>query len=107
MYDFLLHCSYFYPFCIIPHTVPVLCIFINSTYSVSCLQVVHTYEGHNHDVHLLLPFGQHLISVDTESQVIIWDIQTEGNTSYIWNYVMHFLISCFSDTFYICMYANK
>ncbi|WAR23311.1 WDR36-like protein [Mya arenaria] len=40
-------------------------------------QVKYTYEGHKHDVHLLLPFGQHLISVDRESTVIIWDIQSQ------------------------------
>lgn len=41
-------------------------------------QVVHTYEGHQADVHLLLPFGDHLISVDKENAVIIWDVESEG-----------------------------
>lgn len=41
-------------------------------------QVVHTYEGHQADVHLLLPFGDHLISVDKQNAVIIWDVESEG-----------------------------
>ncbi|KAL4237143.1 WD repeat-containing protein 36 [Mactra antiquata] len=41
-------------------------------------QVIHTYEGHKSDVQLLLPFGSHLISVDVDSKVIIWDIRSEG-----------------------------
>lgn len=45
-------------------------------------QVVHTYEGHTADVHLLLPFGSHLISVDNTSNVIVWDIQSEGKAHY-------------------------
>ncbi|XP_066516110.1 WD repeat-containing protein 36 [Hoplias malabaricus] len=40
-------------------------------------EVVHTYEGHQADVHLLLPFGDHLISVDKESAVIIWGVESE------------------------------
>uniref|UniRef100_A0AAY5ESF3 WDR36/Utp21 N-terminal domain-containing protein n=1 Tax=Electrophorus electricus TaxID=8005 RepID=A0AAY5ESF3_ELEEL len=40
-------------------------------------QVVHTYEGHQADVHLLLPFGDHLISVDKENVVIVWDVESE------------------------------
>lgn len=42
------------------------------------VQVVHTYEGHQADVHLLLPFGDHLISVDKGSAVIIWDVASQG-----------------------------
>lgn len=41
-------------------------------------QVVHTYIGHSTNVHLLLPFGNHLISVDEGSTVIVWDIKAEG-----------------------------
>ncbi|KAK3090298.1 hypothetical protein FSP39_010724 [Pinctada imbricata] len=41
-------------------------------------QVVHTYEGHDKDIHILLPFGNHLISVDTDSKVIIWYIENES-----------------------------
>ncbi|XP_057214990.1 WD repeat-containing protein 36 isoform X2 [Triplophysa rosa] len=40
-------------------------------------EVVHTYTGHEADVHLLLPFGDHLISVDRENVVIIWDVESE------------------------------
>ncbi|KAF5909470.1 WD repeat-containing protein 36, partial [Clarias magur] len=40
-------------------------------------EVVHTYEGHQADVHLLLPFGDHLISVDKDNAVIIWDVESE------------------------------
>lgn len=40
-------------------------------------EVVHTYIGHDGDVHLLLPFGDHLISVDKENVVIIWDVESE------------------------------
>ncbi|XP_072549023.1 WD repeat-containing protein 36 [Salminus brasiliensis] len=40
-------------------------------------EVVHTYKGHQADVHLLLPFGDHLISVDRESVVIIWDVESQ------------------------------
>ncbi|XP_077062492.1 WD repeat-containing protein 36 [Siphateles boraxobius] len=40
-------------------------------------EVVNTYKGHQADVHLLLPFGDHLISVDKDNVVIIWDIASE------------------------------
>ncbi|XP_051536737.1 WD repeat-containing protein 36-like [Myxocyprinus asiaticus] len=40
-------------------------------------EVVHTYTGHQAEVHLLLPFGDHLISVDKENVVIIWDVESE------------------------------
>uniref|UniRef100_A0A8C2FW79 WD repeat domain 36 n=1 Tax=Cyprinus carpio TaxID=7962 RepID=A0A8C2FW79_CYPCA len=40
-------------------------------------EVVHTYTGHQGDVHLLLPFGDHLISVDKDNVVIIWDVESE------------------------------
>lgn len=42
-------------------------------------QVVHTYKGHQHPVHLLLPYGKHLISVDDASCLKIWDITSEGS----------------------------
>jgi len=41
-------------------------------------QIVHTYEGHTADIHLLLPFGSHLVSIDNNSFVIISDIKSEG-----------------------------
>lgn len=37
----------------------------------------HTYKGHECPVHLLLPFGAHLLSVDENSNVMIWDIKDE------------------------------
>ncbi|XP_030624689.1 WD repeat-containing protein 36 [Chanos chanos] len=40
-------------------------------------EVVHTYNGHSADVHILLPFGDHLISVDRDNVVIIWDVEAE------------------------------
>ncbi|KAL0965784.1 hypothetical protein UPYG_G00285670 [Umbra pygmaea] len=40
-------------------------------------EVVHTYAGHEADVHLLLPFGDHVISVDRDSVVIVWDVESE------------------------------
>ena len=41
-------------------------------------QVIHTYTGHDHPVHLLLPFADHLISVDEGNHVKVWDIKSEG-----------------------------
>ncbi|XP_036385144.1 WD repeat-containing protein 36 [Megalops cyprinoides] len=40
-------------------------------------EVVHTYVGHGADVHLLLPFGDHVISVDRDNIVFIRDIESE------------------------------
>ncbi|XP_072173327.1 WD repeat-containing protein 36-like [Diadema setosum] len=40
-------------------------------------KVVHTYTGHEANVHLLLPFGDHLISADEDSCLKIWDIESE------------------------------
>ncbi|XP_051875459.1 WD repeat-containing protein 36 isoform X2 [Pristis pectinata] len=39
--------------------------------------IVHTYEGHNAAVHLLLPFGDHVISVDRDNTLIIWNVESE------------------------------
>ncbi|XP_048757531.1 WD repeat-containing protein 36-like [Ostrea edulis] len=41
-------------------------------------QLVHTFEGHTNEVHLLLPFGSHLISVDIHSNLKIWDVENGG-----------------------------
>ncbi|XP_059622050.1 WD repeat-containing protein 36 [Phlebotomus argentipes] len=41
-------------------------------------QLLHTYEGHGSNVHLLLPFGQHLVAVDEESVLRVWDIEAES-----------------------------
>ena len=42
------------------------------------LQVVHTFKGHKAEICLLQPFGDHVISVDTDSVLIIWHIYSEG-----------------------------
>lgn len=41
-------------------------------------QVIRTYEGHQSNIHLLLPFANHLISVDEDNFVKIWHIKTAG-----------------------------
>lgn len=41
-------------------------------------QLHHTYEGHGGNVQFLLPFGQHLVAVDEESVVKVWDIEAES-----------------------------
>ncbi|XP_046327932.2 WD repeat-containing protein 36-like [Haliotis rufescens] len=40
-------------------------------------KAVYTYEGHKSDVHILLPFGEHLISVEEDSHVFVWDIESQ------------------------------
>ncbi|XP_038026706.2 WD repeat-containing protein 36 isoform X1 [Anas platyrhynchos] len=40
-------------------------------------EVVHTYKGHKARIHLLQPFGDHVISVDVANVLIVWDIQSE------------------------------
>lgn len=37
----------------------------------------HTYAGHAGEIQHLLPFGSHLISVDSQSEMKVWDIETE------------------------------
>lgn len=44
----------------------------------SPFQLVHTFDGHSVEVHLLLPFGNHLISVDIHSNLKIWDVENGG-----------------------------
>ncbi|UYV82624.1 WDR36 [Cordylochernes scorpioides] len=41
------------------------------------IQIQHRYQGHQHDIHLLMPFGQHLISVDTDNCLNVWNIRDE------------------------------
>ena len=36
------------------------------------------FEGHKSNVHFILSFGSHLISVDEKSTVRIWIIETTG-----------------------------
>ncbi|XP_043480931.1 WD repeat-containing protein 36 [Leptopilina heterotoma] len=40
-------------------------------------ELVHNYKGHESTVHCLLPFGPHLLSVDEDSNVKVWDIKSE------------------------------
>lgn len=47
------------------------------------LQVVHTYKGHKARIHLLQPFGDHVISVDVANVLIVWDIQSEGERHFL------------------------
>ncbi|XP_077500929.1 LOW QUALITY PROTEIN: WD repeat-containing protein 36 [Amblyomma americanum] len=39
-------------------------------------ELQNTFSGHEHKVKLLLPFGNHLISVDESGRVIVWEIKT-------------------------------
>lgn len=41
-------------------------------------ELKHTYIGHKRSVHLMIPFGVHLISVDESSHVNVWDIKDES-----------------------------
>ncbi|CAH0553974.1 unnamed protein product [Brassicogethes aeneus] len=41
-------------------------------------ELKHTYSGHKKPVHLMIPFGVHLISVDEGSCVKVWDIKAES-----------------------------
>lgn len=41
-------------------------------------EIKHKYIGHKAKVHLLLPFGHHLISVDEDSLLKIWDKKDES-----------------------------
>lgn len=66
--------------------------------------IKHIYKGHLKNIHTLLPFGGHLISIDDDSTVKIWNIKTEDE----------YLELCFdNDAFKIsaCMhpptYMNK
>ncbi|KAF7990414.1 hypothetical protein HCN44_000219 [Aphidius gifuensis] len=40
-------------------------------------ELKHTYTGHNAPVHIILPFGPNILSVDEDSIVKVWDIRTE------------------------------
>lgn len=41
-------------------------------------EVVMRFEGHKQEVRLLLPLGDHLISVDSGGDFIVWDVQSGG-----------------------------
>ena len=40
-------------------------------------ELKHVYSGHESEVHTMMPFGPHLISVDAKSVLKVWDIKTE------------------------------
>ncbi|KAL1506183.1 hypothetical protein ABEB36_005590 [Hypothenemus hampei] len=40
-------------------------------------ELQHTYKGHNHEVTHMIPFGAHLISVDENCNLKVWDIKSE------------------------------
>lgn len=40
-------------------------------------ELKHVYRGHRKNIHLMIPFGAHLISVDESSSVKVWDIKAE------------------------------
>lgn len=42
------------------------------------MELKHTYKGHDCAVHILLPFGAHLLSVDESSTLKVWDIKSES-----------------------------
>lgn len=39
------------------------------------------YQEHKHDVRLLLPLGDHLVSADSGGDVIVWDVQGGGENA--------------------------
>lgn len=41
-------------------------------------ELKHKYVGHKKDVHLMLPFGPHLIAIDKSNKMCIWDIKVEA-----------------------------
>ncbi|XP_063827478.1 WD repeat-containing protein 36 [Ostrinia nubilalis] len=41
-------------------------------------ELKHVYKGHNAPVHIILPFGSHIISVDRENVLKIFDIKDES-----------------------------
>ncbi|EEZ98071.1 WD repeat-containing protein 36 [Tribolium castaneum] len=41
-------------------------------------ELKHVYRGHKKPVHLMMPFGAHLISIDEASSVKLWDIKDES-----------------------------
>lgn len=43
--------------------------------------IKYTYKGHEKDVHLMLPFGRHLIAIDDANVMKVWEIRTE--TTYL------------------------
>ena len=50
---------------------------------------MHTFKGHKAEVCLLQPFGDHVISVDTDSVLIIWHIYSEGKTLFLYLQIIY------------------
>lgn len=48
------------------------------------VQVVMHYNGHEQEVRLLLPLGDQLISADSGGDVIVWDVQSGGESEVVW-----------------------
>ncbi|XP_015590061.1 WD repeat-containing protein 36 [Cephus cinctus] len=42
-------------------------------------ELKHTYTGHESPVHIIFPFGPHLLSVDEDSNIKVWDIKSEDS----------------------------
>lgn len=52
-------------------------------------QEVTCFHGHKGNVHTLLPFGEHLVSIDDQNCLKIWAIKTKGSYLHIpmwWRY---------------------
>lgn len=41
-------------------------------------QEVNCYQGDGGDVHMLIPFGEHLVAIDTDNCLRLWHINTQG-----------------------------
>ena len=71
------------------HKAEIECLAADEVYLyTSCRNVVYglaqsqsikyTFKGHQHPVHIILPFDKHLITVDKESSVMVWHIESES-----------------------------
>ena len=59
---------------------------------------VQEYVGHSSDIHLLLSFGSHIISVDECNTVKIFEIQTAGESRVVeMTYTSVKVVDCFRD----------
>lgn len=43
-------------------------------------ELKHEYKGHEKPIHLMLPFGPHLLAVDESNLLKLWDIKAEETT---------------------------
>ena len=41
---------------------------------------VNCYHGHEGEVHTLLPFGEHLVSIDDKNSMKIWHVPNNGKS---------------------------